>query len=255
MKLSNSTVLVTGGSSGLGGATVRALVEAGAKVVIADVNIAAGEALAAELGDAARFVPTDVTDEAAARTAVDAAVTLGGRIDGLINCAGIVVASKAVGRQGPHDLASFTRCIQINLIGSFNMIRLAAAAMQAQDANDAGERGVIINTASVAAFDGQQGQASYSASKAGVVGMTLPIARDLGPFGIRICTICPGVFLTPMMRMLKPAVRSALEKDVPFPSRLGDPSEFAHLAVSIVQNPYLNGESIRLDGALRMNKL
>lgn len=252
MELSNSTVLVTGGSSGLGGATVRTLVDAGAKVVIADVNIAAGEAMAEELGAAVRFVPTDVTDEAAARTAVDAAVTLGGRIDGLVNCAGIVVAGKAVGRDGPHDLASFTRCIHINLIGSFNMIRLAAAAMQAQDANDAGERGVIINTASVAAYDGQIGQAAYAASKAGVVGMTLPLAREFAKTGIRVLTIAPGLFETPMMHDLPEAAREALGQMTPFPARLGKPDEFAALACHALGNTMLNGETIRLDGAIRL---
>ena len=210
-----------------------------------------------EIGaDRAVFACVDVTSEEDVSEGFESVVAKFGKVDVVVNCAGIGSGTKTVSKSGAaHKLAYFTKVIDVNLVGTFNVLRLGAAAMASQEPNADGERGVIINTASVAAFDGQQGQASYSASKAGVVGMTLPIARDLGPFGIRICTICPGVFLTPMMRMLKPAVRSALEKDVPFPSRLGDPSEFAHLAVSIVQNPYLNGESIRLDGALRMNKL
>ncbi|WP_348672185.1 SDR family NAD(P)-dependent oxidoreductase [uncultured Abyssibacter sp.] len=252
MELKDSTVLVTGGGSGLGGATARAIVAAGGRVVIADVNRDAGQTLAEELGASARFVATDVTDEVAAKAAVDAAVELGGRIDGLVNCAGIVVASKAVGRDGPHDLASFTRCIQINLIGTFNMIRLAAAAMQQQEPNAAGERGVIVNTASVAAYDGQIGQVAYAASKSGVVGMTLPLAREFARAGIRVLTIAPGLFETPMMSALPEAAREALGQITPFPPRLGKAEEFASLACYILTNTMLNGETIRLDGAVRL---
>ena len=252
MELRDSTVLVTGGGSGLGGATARALVAAGCRVVIADVNAEGGQALADELGEPVRFIRTDVTDEAAAKAAVDTTVELGGRIDALINCAGIVVAGKAVGRDGPHDLAAFSRCIQINLIGTFNMIRLAAAAMQQQDANAQGERGVIVNTASVAAYDGQIGQAAYAASKSGVVSMTLPLAREFAKTGIRVLTIAPGLFETPMMSALPEAAREALGAITPFPSRLGKPHEFAELACHILTNTMLNGETIRLDGAVRL---
>ncbi|MGE5104033.1 MAG: SDR family NAD(P)-dependent oxidoreductase, partial [Betaproteobacteria bacterium] len=209
-------------------------------------------ALAGALGDAARFVRTDVTDEASGKAAVAAALAAFGALHGLVNCAGIVHGEKVVGKEGPHSLGGFTRTIGINLIGTFNLLRLAAEAMTRNTPNDDGERGVVVNTASVAAFDGQIGQAAYSASKAGIVGMTLPIARELARFGIRVMTIAPGIFETPMMASLTPEVRDSLGKMVPFPPRLGRPTEFASLVREIVANPMLNGEVIRLDGAIRM---
>ena len=251
MKLEGSTFIVTGGASGLGAATVRMVVERGGHAVIADLKESEGQALAKELGGA-RFVRTDVTDEASATAAVAAAVGGYGRVDGLVNCAGIVHGEKVVGKEGPHTLASFVRTISINLIGTFNMIRLAADAMIKAGPNAAGERGVIINTASVAAFDGQIGQAAYSASKAGVAGMTLPMARDLARNGIRVMAIAPGIFETPMVGQVAPEIADALGKMVPFPPRLGRPSEFASLVREIVENVMLNGEVIRLDGAIRM---
>lgn len=252
MKLQNHTFLVTGGSSGLGGACVRRFAAAGANVVIADVNAAVGEALAAELGDQVRFVQTDVTDETAVSQAITTATATFGGLHGTINCAGIAIATKVIGRQGVHDLGAFSKVIQINLIGTFNVIRLATAAMIDNEPNDGGERGVIINTASVAAFDGQIGQAAYSASKGGIVGMTLPIARELARSGIRVMTIAPGIFDTPMLAGLPEAARISLGQQVPFPSRLGNPDEYAALAQHIIENAMLNGEVIRLDGAIRM---
>jgi len=219
-------VLVTGGASGLGGATSRLIVDAGGKVLIADVNAALGESYAKELGPNAKFVKCDVTSEADGQAAVDAAVAMG-RLAGLVNCAGVGIAMKTVGKDGAHPLALFQKVISINLIGTFNMIRLAAVAMSKNDPNAEGERGVVVNTASVAAFDGQIGQAAYSASKGGIVGMTLPIARDLSRDGIRVVTIAPGLFLTPMMQGLPPAAQESLGKQVPFPPRLGRPAEFA----------------------------
>jgi NAD(P)-dependent dehydrogenase (short-subunit alcohol dehydrogenase family) len=216
------------------------------------VNEGEGRALAGALGDAARFVRTDVTDEASVKAAVAAALAAFGALHGLVNCAGIVHGEKVVGKEGPHSLGGFTRTIGINLIGTFNLLRLAAEAMTRNTPNDDGERGVVVNTASVAAFDGQIGQAAYSASKAGIVGMTLPIARELARFGIRVMTIAPGIFETPMMASLTPEVRDSLGKMVPFPPRLGRPTEFASLVREIVANPMLNGEVIRLDGAIRM---
>jgi NAD(P)-dependent dehydrogenase (short-subunit alcohol dehydrogenase family) len=247
-----STFIVTGGASGLGAATVRALVEGGARVVIADLKESEGQALTGEIGAHVRFVRTDVTDEASGQAAVRAAVEAFGGLQGLVNCAGIVHGEKIVGREGPHSLAGFRRAIDINLIGTFNLIRLAADAMAKGEPNTEGERGVIVNTASVAAFDGQIGQAAYSASKAGVVGMTLPIARELARSGIRVMTIAPGIFETPMMDSLSPEVQASLGKMVPFPPRLGRPAEFASLVLEIVRNPMLNGEVVRLDGAIRM---
>lgn len=249
MQLENKGVLVTGEASGLGEACVKLLSQAGAKVVIADLNQEAGTALANELGKAAVFVPTNVVEE----DSVQAAVQQFGGLHVLINCAGIGVAERVLGRSGPSSLASFTRVIQINLIGTYNAIRLAAAAM----ANNApttedGERGVIINTASVAAFDGQIGQAAYSASKGGIVAMTLPIAREFARVGIRVMTIAPGTFETPMMGNLSEEARRSLAQQVPFPPRLGRPSEYAALAKHIIENEMLNGEVIRLDGAIRM---
>ena len=250
MDIKNSVFLVTGGASGLGAATAKTLAASGGKVAIADLNIELGEALAKEIGGV--FVKCDVTSEADGQNAVNTAVKAFGAIHGLINCAGIGTAEKTTGKNGPHNLAGFTRVIQINLIGSFNMIRLAATAMLNNQPNAAGERGVLINTASVAAYDGQIGQAAYSASKGGIVGMTLPIARDLSRDGIRCMTIAPGLFLTPLLKGLPPEVQDSLGKQVPFPSRLGRPDEYASLAKHIVENEMLNGETIRLDGAIRM---
>ena len=251
MEIKNSTFIVTGGASGLGAATARTLVAAGGNVVIADLNAEAGNALAGELGRA-RFIKTDVAAEADGKAAVALALKEFSGLQGLVNCAGIAIAEKTVGKDGPHALASFSRVITVNLIGSFNMIRLAADAMGKGQPNAGGERGVIINTASVAAFDGQIGQAAYSASKGGIVGMTLPIARDLSRSGIRVMTIAPGIFETPMMRGLPKEAQEALGKMVPFPPRLGRPEEYAALARHIIENEMLNGEVIRLDGAIRM---
>jgi NAD(P)-dependent dehydrogenase (short-subunit alcohol dehydrogenase family) len=252
MKIQGSVFIVTGGASGLGAATARMLVAGGARVVVADLKDAEGRALAADLGPAVRYVPTDVTDEAAASGAVSAAVEGFGGLQGLVNCAGIVHGEKVVGNEGPHALATFARAVNINLVGSFNMTRLAAQAMAKGAPNDEGERGVIVYTASVAAFDGQVGQAAYAASKAGLVGMTLPVARELARHGVRVMTIAPGIFHTPMMASLTPEVQASLGKMVPFPPRLGRPEEFASLVREIVGNPMLNGEVIRLDGAIRM---
>ncbi|MCA9935420.1 MAG: 3-hydroxyacyl-CoA dehydrogenase [Ardenticatenaceae bacterium] len=252
MQIENSVFLITGGSSGLGAACARQLVAAGGRVVIADVNVEVGTQLAAELGTAVHFVPTDVTSEEAVETAVATAIDHFGGLNGAINCAGIAIASRVVGRDGPHSLAAFNKVIQVNLLGSFNVIRLAAAAMMTREPNAAGERGVIINTASVAAFDGQIGQAAYSASKGGVVGMTLPVARELARYGIRVMTIAPGIFDTPMLAGLPEQARLSLGQQVPFPSRLGRPAEYAALAQHIIENEMLNGEVIRLDGAIRM---
>ena len=252
MEIAGSTFIVTGGASGLGAATARMVVAGGGNVVVADLKEAEGRALAAELGRAARFVRTDVTDEASGAAAVDAATSAFGGLQGLVGCAGIVHAEKVVGKDAPHTLAGFARTIAVNLIGMFNMIRLAADVMSKGGPNAEGERGVIVSTASIAAFDGQMGQAAYAAWKGGVVGMTLPIARDLARFGIRVVTIAPGIFETPMMAGLPPDVQQALGKMVPFPPRLGRPPEFASLVAEIVRNPMLNGEVIRLDGAIRM---
>jgi len=252
MDAKGSTFIVTGGASGLGAATVRALAAGGARVVVADLKEDDGRALAAEVGDHARFVRTDVTDEASATAAVQQAVATFGGLHGLVNCAGIVHGEKVVGREGPHTLAGFRRAVEINLVGTFNMTRLAADAMAKGAPNADGERGVIVNTASVAAFDGQIGQAAYSASKAAVAGMTLPIARELARFGIRVMTIAPGIFETPMMGQVPPDIAEALGRMVPFPPRLGRPPEFASLVLEIVRNVMLNGEVIRLDGAIRM---
>jgi NAD(P)-dependent dehydrogenase (short-subunit alcohol dehydrogenase family) len=250
MQIRNSIFLVTGGASGLGAATAQMAAANGAKVVIADLQAEAGEKLAKEIGG--KYCKCDVTSEADGKAAVEAAVKGFGGLQVLVNCAGIGVAERTIGKEAPHDLARFTRVININLIGTFNMIRLAADAMAKAGPNAAGERGVIVNTASVAAFDGQIGQAAYSASKGGVVGMTLPIARDLSRNGIRVVTIAPGLFLTPMLLGLPKEAQDSLGKQVPFPSRLGKPEEYASLARQIVENEMLNGETIRLDGAIRM---
>ena len=252
MNIEGSVFVVSGGASGLGASAVRRLVHAGGRVVIADLNEVAGQTLRNELGSAVRFVRTDVTSESDAAAAIGTATDAFGALHGVINCAGIVVGEKVVGKDGPHALASFSRCLQVNVVGSFNLIRLAAARMSTQTSNADGERGVIVNTASIAAFDGQIGQAAYAASKGAVVGMTLPIARELARHGIRVMTIAPGIFETPMMEGLPKDVQDALGRGVPFPPRLGRPAEFAQLVQHIIQNPMLNGETIRLDGALRM---
>lgn len=251
MEISGNVFVITGGASGLGAATARALLAQGGRVVLADVNEEAGKRFAGELGDGARFVRTDVTDASSAAAALAAATALG-TLRGLVNCAGIATGEKVLGRNGPHALDSFARTLQINLVGSFNMLRLAAQIMAQAEPKDSGERGVIVNTASVAAFDGQIGQAAYAASKGGIVAMTLPIARELASSGIRVMTIAPGIMETPMLLGLPQKVQDALGATVPFPSRLGRPAEFAALVQHIVGNPYLNGEVIRLDGAIRM---
>ncbi len=249
MELRDNVFLITGGASGLGAGTARMLAGAGAKVVLADLNREAGEALARELGGL--FTACDVTREDDAKAAVEAATGLG-MLRGLINCAGIAPAAKTVGKDGPHALELFAKVVSINLVGTFNMVRLAAAAMSANAPAASGERGVIINTASVAAFDGQIGQAAYAASKAGVAGMTLPLARDLSRNAIRVMTIAPGIFETPMLLGMPQEVQDALGAMVPFPPRLGKPEEYAMLARQILENTMLNGEVIRLDGAIRM---
>ncbi len=250
MQLKGSVFLITGGGSGLGAATARMAIDNGAQVVIADVQD--GSKYAAELGASARYIKTDVTSEADGKAAVEFAVKEFGALNVLVNCAGIAIGEKTIGKNGPHALATFTRVITINLIGTFNMIRLAAETMAKGQPNASGERGVIVNTASVAAYDGQIGQAAYSASKGGVVGMTLPIARDLSRDGIRVMTIAPGIFETPMLLGMPKEIQDALGKMVPFPSRLGRAPEYAALARHIVENEMLNGETIRLDGAIRM---
>jgi NAD(P)-dependent dehydrogenase (short-subunit alcohol dehydrogenase family) len=252
MDLNGKVILVTGGGSGLGAASARRFLAGGARVVLADVNATGGEALSKELGANAAFVQTDVCDEAQVRAAVDAAKQRFGALHGAINCAGIAPAERVLGRTGPHSLATFQRVINVNLIGTFNVIRLAAEAMAQNEAGADGERGVIVNTASVAAYEGQIGQAAYSASKAGVAGMTLPIARELARFGIRVVTIAPGIFETPMVASMTSEVQASLGAQVPFPSRLGKPDEYAALAEHIFANVMLNGGVIRLDGAIRM---
>ena len=253
MDIAGKVFIVTGGASGLGEGTARMLVSHGAKVVIADLQVDKGEALAAELGGAAvaRFVKCDVSQEADGHAVVATAVALG-KLVGLVNCAGIAPAAKTVGKDGAHALHLFAKVISVNLIGSFNMIRLAAEAMSGNAPEPTGERGVLISTASVAAYDGQIGQAAYSASKGGIVGMTLPIARDLARNGIRNMTIAPGIFGTPMLFTMPQEVQDALAANVPFPSRLGTPADYAKLVHQIVTNEMLNGEVIRLDGAIRL---
>lgn len=252
MQIRNHAFLVTGGGSGLGAATARRLAAAGANVVILDVNRDQGAQLAQEIGANAIFAAADVTDEAQVTTAVAAGRKRFGALHGAINCAGIAPAERVLGKSGPHKLESFTRTLQINLIGTFIVIRLAGQAMAENAPGADGERGVIINTASIAAYEGQIGQAAYSASKAGVAGMTLPIAREFAKFGIRVMTIAPGLFETPMMAGFSPELQASLGAQVPFPPRLGKPDEYAALVEHIIQNPMLNGEVIRLDGALRM---
>jgi NAD(P)-dependent dehydrogenase (short-subunit alcohol dehydrogenase family) len=251
MDIAGNVFLVSGAASGLGAATVRMLAAQGGRVVAADVQDKAGAALAEELGVAVRFVRCDVTAESDCAQAVALAAALG-PVRGLVNCAGIAAAEKTVGRDGPHGLASFTRIVQVNLVGTFNLLRLAAAQMAREPACAEGERGVIVNTASIAAFDGQIGQAAYAASKGGVAAMTLPIARDLARAGIRCVTIAPGLFETPMMAGMAPEVQAALGAQVPFPARLGRPEEFAQMVKAVLANVLLNGTVVRLDGALRM---
>ena len=252
MQIKNHVFLVTGAASGLGAATARLLVSEGGSVVIADLDREAGKALASELGNAARFALTDVTSESDGKAAVDLALQAFGHLHSLVNCAGIAPSEKVVGRDGPHRLDTFVKTVNINLVGTFNMIRLAAAAIAKESPGEDGERGVIVNTASIAAYDGQVGQAAYAASKGAVVSLTLPIARELARSGIRVVTIAPGAFATPMMSEFPQEVQDALARSVPFPSRLGRPAEFAALVKHICGNTMLNGETIRLDGALRM---
>jgi NAD(P)-dependent dehydrogenase (short-subunit alcohol dehydrogenase family) len=252
MEIQNKTFLISGGGSGLGAATARLLAESGANILVADINASTGENIATELGPSAHFVKTDVTSEESVQNAVNAALATFGSLHGAINCAGIALAERVLGKQGPHDLAKFTQVIQINLIGTFNVIRLAAAAMSQNEPAPSGERGVIVNTASVAAFDGQIGQAAYSASKGGVAAMTLPLAREFARFGIRVMAIAPGIFNTPMLAGLPEEAQKSLAQQVPFPPRLGQPAEYAALVKHIIENEMLNGEVIRLDGAIRM---
>ena len=251
MRIEGKSALVVGGASGLGEATARRLRSAGAAVTIADLNVEKGEGLAAELGDGARFVEANVLEAEQVEAAVDAA-TESGELRASICCAGIGWAQRTVSKQGPHDLEIFATVVKVNLIGTFNVLRLAAAAMAANEPSEHGERGVCVNTASIAAFDGQIGQVAYAASKGGIVGLTLPAARDLSGRGVRVMTIEPGLFDTPLLAALPEEAREALGAGIPFPSRLGLPSEYADLVAAIVANPMLNGETIRLDGALRM---
>lgn len=252
MQIKGKVFLVTGAGSGLGAATARALAEAGGKVLLLDLNREAGEKLAGELGASAGFVEMDVTSEASAVNAINAAISQFGAVHGLVNCAGVAPAEKVVGKEGPHRLDSFAKVININLVGTFNMLRLAAEAMLKNAPDAGGERGVIVNTASVAAFEGQLGQAAYAASKGGIVALTLPVARELARSGIRCMTIAPGIMETPMLLGMPADVQEALNKMVPFPTRMGKPAEFAALVCHIAENAYLNGEVIRLDGAIRM---
>ena len=252
MKLQDCRAIVTGGASGLGEATVRNIVQNGGKSVIFDQSEENGVRLQNELGEAVLFLKADVTKEEDIQEAINKAAEFMGGVNTVVNCAGIGIAEKVLGRNGAHNLALFSKVINVNLIGSFNVIRLAAEKMTGNEVNDQYERGVIINTASVAAYDGQIGQAAYSASKGGIVGMTLPIARELARYGIRVMTIAPGLFHTPMFDTLPQEARESLGKMVPFPPRLGFPNEYAQLVQSIIENPMLNGETIRLDGAIRM---
>ena len=252
MQLADKTFLISGGGSGLGAACVRRFAAGGANVVVADVNEAAGVAVAGEIGSRGAFAKTDVTNEASVLAAIAVATERFGGLHGVVNCAGVLHAARIVGKDGPYDLAAFTRVIQVNLIGTFNVLRLAAAAMANNEPNADGERGVVINTASVSAFEGQIGQAAYAASKGGVASLTLPAARELARFGIRVVAIAPGIFETPMMQAAPESVRQSLLEQIPFPHRFGNPAEFAALAQHIVENPLLNGSVIRLDGAVRM---
>jgi 3-hydroxyacyl-CoA dehydrogenase / 3-hydroxy-2-methylbutyryl-CoA dehydrogenase len=252
MRIEGAGALIVGGASGLGAATARGLHGAGAEVVICDLNAENGEALAAELGERARFAPANVTDPDAVAAAVEAAAEADGGLRISVCCAGIGWAQRTASARGPHDLEPFANVVAVNLIGTFNVLRLAATAMNSNDPDAGGERGVCINTASIAAYDGQIGQVAYAASKGGIVGLTLPAARDLASRGIRVVTIAPGTFDTPLLAALPEAAREELGRQIPFPSRLGDPEEFAALAAHVVTNAMVNGETIRLDGALRM---
>jgi len=252
LRVGDSTFFVTGGGSGLGAATAWLFTEDGAHVVLADVDEEAGERVASQIGSRATFVRTDVTEEESVQDALDSAVESFGSLNGVVNCAGIGPAAKVVGKKGVHDLGLFTKTVDINLVGTFNVIRLAALRLAENEPSEDGERGVIVNTASVAAYDGQIGQAAYAASKGGVVSMTLPVARELASSGIRVVTIAPGIFETPMLAALPEDAKVSLGKQVPFPPRLGRPEEYAALAKHIVENQMLNGEVIRLDGAIRM---
>jgi NAD(P)-dependent dehydrogenase (short-subunit alcohol dehydrogenase family) len=252
MTIENKTFIITGGASGLGFATAKMIVENGGNAVLLDINSEAGEKSATDLGVKAKYVKTDVANEEQVQNAIDLAVETFGGLHGIANCAGVGPAQRVVGKNGPHSLDFFTKVVNINLIGTFNVIRLATNVMQNNEPNEDGERGVIINTASVAAFDGQIGQAAYAASKGGIVAMTLPIARELARMGIRVMTIAPGIFETPLLASLPQDAQDSLGKQVPFPPRLGRPSEYASLVKHIVENQMLNGEVIRLDGAIRM---
>jgi NAD(P)-dependent dehydrogenase (short-subunit alcohol dehydrogenase family) len=252
MQIEDHGFIVTGSSSGLGSATARRLIMAGARVLLADLDAAAGEALATELGTRARFSRCDVTDASSVAQAVSNFRNAFGALHGLVNCAGVAPSEKVLGREGPHRLEAFEQTVKVNLIGTFNMVRLAAAAMAESEPDADGQRGVIINTASVAAFEGQIGQAAYAASKGGVVAMTLPIARELARHGIRVVAIAPGIMETPMIKAMATEVQESLARMVPFPPRLGQPDEFARLVAHIIDNTYLNAEVIRLDGAIRM---
>ena len=252
MRIEGASALVSGGASGLGEATARRLHAAGASVVISDLNAEKGNALASELGERARFVEANVMEPEGVQAAVDAAAEIEGGLRISVCCAGIGWAQRTTSKQGPHDLEIFHNVIKVNLIGTFNVLRLAATAMSGNEADEGGERGVCVNTASIAAFDGQIGQVAYAASKGGIVGLTLPAARDLAGRGIRVVTIAPGLFDTPLLAALPEEQRQALGAGIPFPSRLGQPAEYADLVDHIVGNPMLNGETIRLDGALRM---
>jgi NAD(P)-dependent dehydrogenase (short-subunit alcohol dehydrogenase family) len=252
MKVEGASALVVGGASGLGEATARALVAAGASVTIADLNAEKGEALAAELGEGASFVAADVTDETAVSAAVEDATARAGGLRISVCCAGIGWAERVAHKRGPHNLEFFSNVVKVNLIGTFNVLRLAAASMSENEPDEEGERGICVNTASIAAFDGQIGQVAYAASKGGIVGLTLPAARDLAGRGVRVVTVAPGLFDTPLLAALPEDTRKALGAGIPFPSRLGRPEEYARLVGQIVANPMLNGETIRLDGALRM---
>ena len=252
MEIRNKTFLVTGGASGLGEATARALVAAGGRVVIADINQETGEAVRDSLGEAAEFSPTDVSLADSVRAAIQTARDSFGGLDGAVSCAGVGPPSKVLGKDGPHSLELFERVVRINLIGTFNVLRLSAEAMAENEPDEGGERGVVVNTASVAAFEGQIGQVAYSASKGGVVGLTLPSARELARHGIRVVTLAPGIFDTPLLAGLPEKAKQSLGQQVPFPSRLGKPEEYAALVRHVVENPMINGEIIRLDGALRM---
>jgi len=252
LQVGESTFFITGGGSGLGAATARLLAENGAHVVLADVDEEVGEQMASQIGSGAEFVRTDVTDEESVQDSLDSAVEIFGSLNGAVNCAGIGPAAKVVGKKGVHDLGLFTKTVEINLVGTFNVIRFAAVRLAENELGEDGERGVIINTASVAAYDGQIGQAAYAASKGGVVALTLPVARELASSGIRVVTIAPGIFETPMLAALPEDAKDSLGKQVPFPPRLGRPEEYAALAKHIVENQMLNGEVIRLDGGIRM---